>query len=181
MPGEWTLQSLPRGTDTGIAIHQIFEDLFSAQKPIWKDPMAMDALVLERLLHSPLKAWTGVIQQMVRHTVAMPFQGKSDGFSLSEIDRFQVEMEFIFSKEPGFIKGFIDLLFYFNGKIYFLDWKTNWLEDYTPASLKKAMQAHDYPLQASLYATAVRRYFQTEFGGAFYVFVRGGSYVLEEC
>lgn len=173
---QFTLQTMPRGSDTGIAIHTLFERLFSAKKPIWRDPLAIDALVAENLLFSPLFPWKEAIQQMVRQAVSMPLQTDGEFFTLNEIEEFQVEMEFLFSSPPNFIKGFIDVIFYYRNKVYFLDWKTNWLEDYGTASLQKAMEAHDYGFQAALYAEAIKRHFKADFGGAYYLFVRGGAY-----
>jgi exodeoxyribonuclease V beta subunit len=114
---------------------------------------------------------------MVRQTIAMPMVAEGEFFSLSEMGEFQVEMEFVFSSPPHFIKGFIDLVFCHRGRVYFLDWKTNWLEDYGQDSLKKAIDAHDYGLQAALYKEAIKRHFQMEYGGAYYLFVRGGAYL----
>jgi exodeoxyribonuclease V beta subunit len=165
----YTLQTMPRGAETGIAIHKIFELIFTTSR----DPAIMDQIVEEEVSHSPLKAWKEAIQQMVKEVVLMPLQIDGEFFHLGEIDRFQVEMEFLFSTPPNFVKGFIDLVFYYRNKVYFLDWKTNYLEDYGNDSLKKAMEEHDYPLQAALYAEAIHRHFKAPFGGAFYLFVRG--------
>lgn len=170
--GIFTLQTMPRGASTGTAIHAMFESLFRSRTPLWRDPKAIEALVREHVRHTPLENWQKAIQTMIEQIVNMPLQG----FSLSEIDRFQVEMEFLFPQTTDFIKGFIDLVFYVGGKVYFLDWKTNWLENYEPHQLEKAMQAHDYGLQASLYKEAIRRHFKVDFGGAFYVFIRGCTY-----
>lgn len=176
-PNQFTLQTMPRGSDTGIAIHAIFEKLFSSKKAIWRSREAIDALVDEYLRFSILEPWKEAIQEMVKEIVSMPFEGEDGHFSLNEIDAFQVEMEFVFTNPPDFVKGFIDLIFAFKGKIYFLDWKTNWLENYSELELKKAVEAHDYRLQAALYSEAIRRHFNGEFGGAFYVFVRGATYL----
>ncbi len=174
---ELTLETMPRGSDTGIAIHAIFESLFSANTPLWRDPKGIEALVYEHLRLTPLEPWKEAIQKMVQGIVLMPLNGDGEWFTLSEIDRFQVEMEFVFSNPPDFVKGFIDLIFRRKKKVYFLDWKTNWLENYDPANLKKAMEAHDYGLQAKLYSEAILRSFKAELGGAFYVFVRGQTYI----
>ena len=174
-PDLFTLQTMPRGSETGIWVHQLFEKLFSQR--IWHSPAALSALIAEELRFSALAPWQKPIEQMVQQTLSMPLLA---GFSLSEVEQFQVEMEFVFSSAPHFIKGFIDFVFLFQDKVYFLDWKTNWLEDYGQISLQKAMQAHDYGLQASLYAEAIRRHFKKEYGGAFYVFVRGGAYLKIE-
>ncbi|MBU6384101.1 MAG: UvrD-helicase domain-containing protein [Verrucomicrobia bacterium] len=171
---EFSLQTMPRGTQTGIAIHALFEAIFRAKG---RDPMAVHALVEEQLRHSALEPWKGAIQQMVKQTLQMPLEGDGEWFTLSEMDLFQIEAEFVFRAAPDFVKGFIDLLFYRNGKVYFVDWKTNWLESYEPAQLQKAMQTHDYYLQADLYAEAIHRHFKAPFGGAYYIFVRGNTYV----
>lgn len=77
--------------------------------------------------------------------------------------------------------GSIDLLFRFEGKYYVLDWKTNWLEDYSQVALAAEMDKHNYPLQAAIYGAAVRRWLVSrgrsaaEFGGALYLFVRAFS------
>ncbi len=161
---QFTLQTMPRGSETGILIHALLEKLFST--------CCFSAdLIEEQLRHTSLEPWMGAIQEMVQQILSMPI----DGFTLREIDRFQVETEFVFSTHPDFVKGFIDLIFYHNGKVYFIDWKTNWLESYEPDQLKKAIEAHDYALQAALYSEAIKRHFKAPLGGAYYVFVRGGT------
>jgi len=177
-PALINMQTMPRGPETGIVIHQIFEKIFSSTTSIWRNPSAIDLLVSDHLRSSPLAPWKEPIQQMVRQTMTLPLQADGEFFSLSEITQFQVEMEFIFSSAPNFVKGFIDLVFYHGNKVYFLDWKTNWLEDYGPLHLEKAMKSHDYGLQATLYAEAIKRHFRKPFGGAFYLFVRGGAYIF---
>jgi len=96
-------------------------------------------------------------------------------------DRMFQELEFVFPTSEGFLKGFIDLCFEKQGKYYLVDWKTNWLENYSQAFLEKAMHEGDYFLQAAIYAQSLKRYiklydsrpFEECFGGAYYVFVRG--------
>ena len=79
------------------------------------------------------------------------------------------------------VTGSIDLLFRFGGKYYVLDWKTNWLEDYSAQGLAVEMDKHGYDLQAAIYGAAVRRWLVSrglaadEFGGALYLFVRAFS------
>jgi exodeoxyribonuclease V beta subunit len=91
-----------------------------------------------------------------------------------------------FSPVRGFLKGFMDLVFQWNGRYYLVDWKSNFLgdtvEDYGPAGLREAMKEGRYTLQYHLYTLALDRYlrvrlpeyrYENEFGGAFYVFLRG--------
>ena len=91
-----------------------------------------------------------------------------------------------FSDLDGYLKGFIDLVFEHDGRFWIVDWKSNHLgdhpEDYAPARLEAAMQAHGYHLQHLLYTVALHRHlgrslpgydYETHFGGVLYLFVRG--------
>jgi exodeoxyribonuclease V beta subunit len=86
------------------------------------------------------------------------------------------------------IKGFIDLMFEFEGKFYVADYKSNHLgdsyEDYHHTAMELAMTDHDYHLQAILYTLALHRWlkyklpnynYSTHIGGAYYLFIRGMS------
>lgn len=91
-----------------------------------------------------------------------------------------------FFPSSGFMKGFVDLVFERDGKFYFADWKSNWLGPdasfYTSENLGRAMAENFYTLQLSIYALALHRYlgrrlpdydYEKNFGGAFYIFLRG--------
>lgn len=90
-----------------------------------------------------------------------------------------------FEQLSGMLKGFIDLTFCYKGCYYVADYKSNFLgfsaEDYQQNALVKAMQEHDYHLQAILYVLALHRYlkcklpnyaYQKHIGGAYYLFLR---------
>ncbi|MBW1787832.1 MAG: exodeoxyribonuclease V subunit beta [Deltaproteobacteria bacterium] len=91
-----------------------------------------------------------------------------------------------FAPAEGFMKGFMDLVFHWQGRYYLVDWKSNHLgdgpEDYDQASMNSAMDAHGYALQYLLYSLALDLYlkrrlagydYKRHFGGVFYVFMRG--------
>jgi exodeoxyribonuclease V beta subunit len=91
-----------------------------------------------------------------------------------------------FKPADGFVKGFIDLVFRFDGRFYIVDWKSNWLghraEEYGPSALAREMAGHFYPLQYHLYTVALHQYlalrlpeyeYEKHFGGVFYLFIRG--------
>ncbi|OCH07245.1 exodeoxyribonuclease V subunit beta [Aliivibrio fischeri] len=91
-----------------------------------------------------------------------------------------------FSTVSGMLKGFIDLVFEHEGKYYVLDWKSNHLGDspeyYGGDALVEAMRDHRYDFQYQLYALALHRFlksriadydYDTHFGGAYYIFLRG--------
>jgi exodeoxyribonuclease V beta subunit len=84
------------------------------------------------------------------------------------------------------MKGYIDLVFCQAGKFYIVDWKSNFLgtnlSEYEPDNLRKVMAREHYYFQYLIYAVALHRYLQIRlpgyryeenFGGSFYVFLRG--------
>ncbi len=86
----------------------------------------------------------------------------------------------------GFLRGFIDLVFLADQRLYVVDYKSNFLgetyADYAPRYLQYAMEDHHYLLQGLLYAVAVHRYgqqrisgyrYDAHFGGVIYAFLRG--------
>ncbi len=92
------------------------------------------------------------------------------------------------SFEPlnGYLKGFIDLMFCWQGRYYLLDYKSNWLgdvsADYDADALTEAMTSHHYDLQAWIYTLALDQLLaqrlpdydpEQHLGGAFYLFLRG--------
>jgi exodeoxyribonuclease V beta subunit len=96
--------------------------------------------------------------------------------------------DYQFEQLNGMIKGFIDVMFEFEGKFYVADYKSNYLGDsydsYHYAAMEQAMTGHDYHLQAILYTLALHRWLQyklpnynyhTHIGGAYYLFIRGMS------
>jgi len=91
-----------------------------------------------------------------------------------------------FKDLTGFMKGFIDLVFEYQGRYYIVDYKSNHLgecaADYQTPQLNTAMLAHDYPLQYLIYSLALHRYLQLRLpdydpkqhlGGSYYLFIRG--------
>jgi exodeoxyribonuclease V beta subunit len=88
--------------------------------------------------------------------------------------------------EDGYVKGYIDLVFEWDGRYYLADYKSNWLgnnySDYHPQALMGAMREHHYTLQYLLYTLALHRYlelrlpeysYERHFGGIYYLFLRG--------
>lgn len=92
--------------------------------------------------------------------------------------------------ETGFLVGFIDLFFNYEGKYWVLDYKTNTLDNYASVwdckkpsnSIMGSMAEHHYYLQYLLYLVAIKRYIEKRLhiadaadliGGAIYYYVRG--------
>ena len=93
----------------------------------------------------------------------------------------------------GFLKGFIDLVFFYENKYYILDYKFNYLgnspEDYSESKIKEVMLKHRYDLQYSLYLLALHRLlkvrlgnsynYDKHIGGAVYVFLRANTKIFD--
>lgn len=86
----------------------------------------------------------------------------------------------------GLMKGYIDLVFRHQGRYYLVDYKSNYLgaavADYRQENLARAMAGHRYDLQYLIYCVALHRYlgrrlpaydYDRDFGGVFYLFLRG--------
>ena len=91
-----------------------------------------------------------------------------------------------FSLTKGFLKGYIDMVFYHKGRFWLVDWKSNFLgpcvEDYGKDALTEIMNNDFYILQYHLYTLSLYQYLQLRlpdfsyekhFGGVFYIFLRG--------
>ena len=91
-----------------------------------------------------------------------------------------------FAPVRGFMRGFIDMIFQFQGQFYLVDWKSNLLgsglEYYDQKGMAKAMKDEFYSIQCHIYTVALNQYlrlrlpgytYEKHFGGAFYIFLRG--------
>lgn len=152
-------QELALGAKTGIYLHEVLEHHFEGSLKQLEDENVRK--IVENVLKAPI-----------------------DGFLLGEVPlgSVQTEVEFLMPQdESSFLTGFIDLVAYMRGKYYIFDWKSNWLPAYTQATMKEAMEANDYFLQAKIYTLALRKFlmrlekrpFEAIFGGAYYLFLRG--------
>jgi exodeoxyribonuclease V beta subunit len=104
-------------------------------------------------------------------------------------EQFPTRLERLsFAPCAGFMKGYIDLVFHHEGRFYLLDWKSNYLgpslDCYEQSALREVMTANYYILQYHIYTLALHQYlrfqqpdyhYETDFGGVFYIFIRGAN------
>ncbi|MBS0620354.1 MAG: UvrD-helicase domain-containing protein [Verrucomicrobia bacterium] len=165
---------LPLGAETGQMLHLLFEKIFQSSFHHPLNPTAIRHLLADQ---------ADLLYPWFEELLTTPlFPG---GFPLTAVPGNQVltEMQFYYPFAKGLMKGFADLFFSYEGKYYLLDWKSNYLENYSVEKIEEAMRAHDYFLQAEIYAEALARYvklfdnrpFDTCFGGAIYYFIRGNA------
>ncbi|MCG8425371.1 MAG: UvrD-helicase domain-containing protein [Proteobacteria bacterium] len=82
--------------------------------------------------------------------------------------------------ERGYVKGFIDLVFEFQGRVYAVDWKSDILPEYSGKTLARHV-FHEYQVQTELYCLALSKTLELKtdyqhrkrFGGLLYCFIRG--------
>lgn len=192
-----TPHTIPLGASTGTAVHAILQEIPLILVNSAPSFEKLVPYVFAFLKGSRLEKWTESIAEMIFNAFNVTFKTPEAAFSLKDVDPNKVmrEMEFLFPSPPilcedikveeGFLGGFIDLMFEYQEKYYFIDWKTNWLgphqENYAERNLHEAMENNGYFLQAEIYEHALRRYFslfdkrpfEECFGGCFYLFLRG--------
>jgi exodeoxyribonuclease V beta subunit len=208
-----TIFSFPRGARPGTLLHLLLETIdFTDIRSGVLDPVIAETLSG----HGIEPEWKGVVAGMIRKVLSTPLLADRPDFTLSRLgaDSRLNELGFYFPLNPltparladafggtpappdsdrfrfkpteGFLMGFIDLVFRFEGRFYLVDWKSNHLGDeigdYHRSRLGDAMTAHQYDLQYYLYTVALDQYlqrrmagyrYQTHFGGVFYLFLRG--------
>lgn len=195
----------PKGANPGTCLHAIFEH--------WDfhDPDALRAvcetqLTLHGLQDQPVDEvaeWIsqGVNQELALYDTQMRLADLSDGARLDEMEFYLPighlsahdvnrllgdEKRFSFEPTTGYLKGFIDLIFEWQGRYYVADYKSNHLgndwQDYVPEALKHSMKDHRYDLQAALYMLALDQLLsqrlpnyepQRHLGGSVYLYLRG--------
>ncbi len=206
-----TPYTFAKGAGPGSALHQILEDIPFADFNHPDKEQAVQAHISGVLSQYHLdEAWSECVATWLSAVVLMPMQGQ---IRLADLTPSQclIEPEFhlplkglnvarlnslikriygydamlSFDAISGLLKGFIDLVFEWQGKYYVLDYKSNYLgdspQDYQGDALMAAMQSHHYTLQALIYTIALHRLLQnrvpdyqpsTHLGGTFYTFLR---------
>jgi len=205
-----TPHHFPRGAAPGTFLHGLFESIDFTEPPdrIWLEdqlqhngyPLSWLPVVeqwIDRVLHTPLNAEGLMLsaikssERLIEMEFYLPINNLLTAADLDNLLRrydslSQQAAALDFRQVRGMLKGFIDLVFRWQGKYYLLDYKSNWLGDshaaYTPEAMAQAMIGHRYDLQYQLYTLALHRYlqhrlpdyhYQQHFGGVFYLFLRG--------
>lgn len=207
-----TPYTFPKGAAPGTFLHSLLEPLDFTQ------PLDLQWLAEKAQAFSLAPDWLPVLQQWLMAIVDSPLDQQGISLAKIPPTQKQAELQFYlpissplqaeqldalvrrydplsarcpeldFRQVRGMLKGFIDLVFCWQGRYYVLDFKSNWLgEDataYHQSAMEQAMCEHRYDLQYQLYTLALHRYlrhrlpdydFQRHFGGVFYLFLRGMS------
>jgi len=201
-------ETLPGGADVGSMFHDILEEI--DYKKVLENSGQLESvkgihqLVINKMNEYSVDIkWEKHILSIVSKTLGQPIQLDGNELILGNLPSakrvHEVEFHFPFKKPckpnveipgfethpgpEGFLRGFIDLIFLFNGKYYLADWKSNILENgYGRKALSEAMSNAGYELQYKLYVLALIRWLRihlnneleinSRFGGVLYFFIR---------
>jgi exodeoxyribonuclease V beta subunit len=196
---------LPKGAATGNFLHELLELVPLESGRQAPDPAVWAALpVIDRLLrqcarrHQMAERHLPRAAELVHGAITSPM---GPGLpALCEARQVRRELEFLFPipeeghpllSRPdlppgpvvihrGFVKGFIDVVFEHDGRVYFADWKSDILRSYDADAVAARVQG-SYLLQSQLYSLAIAKFLglrsqadlEAKFGGFLYVFLRG--------
>jgi exodeoxyribonuclease V beta subunit len=197
---------LPRGRLSGSFLHEVLEEVsldeLRARPSLghWQGRPEVRAL-FERLgrRHDRRPVHLAHAQRLVHTALTAPVRlGARVMPGLASAERTAREMEFVYPIpegahpllgrgaegrwriERGVVKGFVDLLFAHEGRVYVCDWKGDWLPSWE-ADRVATHAERNYGVQARLYTMAALRHFgigdeatyEERFGGVLYCFLRG--------
>ncbi len=220
------LARFDRGVRTGLFWHELLQHL-DFRDPAGIAPLVLDKLTSHGFANSQAEAVCAQVGNLMAAPLGpeLRLERISLADRLSEVEfSFPIaslepdKMRAIFARHgeavdysgdlgrlnfrpvEGFMRGFIDLLFQFDGRFYIVDWKSNWLgnrpADYDQPALRSSILRHFYFLQYHLYTVAADLFlggripgydYRKHFGGVFYIFLRGvdpakpGRGVFHDC
>ena len=197
--------TFPKGANPGTCLHAIFEHWdFQDREALLL--ICEQQLTLYGLQEQPVEKVADWIASIVQQPLAL-YDTQATLDQIEPTSRLD-EMEFYlpvgnltafeidsllggdnrFSFEPltGYLKGFIDLIFEWQGRYYVADYKSNYLgdewRDYVPSALRESMRNHRYDLQSWIYMLALDQLLsrrlpdyqpQKHLGGSVYFYLRG--------
>jgi exodeoxyribonuclease V beta subunit len=185
---------LPRGPQTGQAIHELLEAedtreaMALAFEPWWQDPSRRARVRAVLAEHGLASRWDDLAARMVHgalNTVLPDRDGP--GGPLGVHDRLLREMGFQarFLDTGDYLNGSMDAVYERDGAAWFLDWKTDTLASYGPEALAAHVAEH-FTVQFRIYARVLLDFlgiadeaaYERRFGGIHYVFLRSPGAVL---
>ena len=205
--------ALPGGARMGSMFHSIFETIdfervADGPRDILEVEPIRHTIATAMSLYRIEGQWSGEIARLVANTLRMKIDLNGTKLQLGRLAPAQRrhEIEFYFPMlealrtglpVPGcewaaghcqemVLRGFIDLVFQWQGRYYIADWKSNRLADgYGQAAMAREIAQAGYDLQYRLYTIATIRWLKQQlgrgfdparhFGGALYIFLRGAN------
>lgn len=211
------MHAFPRGPKPGTFLHDLLEwAALQGFAMVAENDTLRREHIARCCSQRKWEKWTDTLDSWMKTLLTTPLLVGGQQITLSNISRCLPEMEFWFESRAvntvaldtlvqqhtlqsvarpqllhnflnGLLKGFIDLVFEYNGQYFVADWKSNWLGDtaaaYTSDAMCDAVLHKRYELQYTLYTLALHRHLQDRLqgdydydrhiGGAVYLFLRG--------
>jgi exodeoxyribonuclease V beta subunit len=211
------LHGFPRGANPGVFLHGLLEwAAREGFGRVAGDAALRQAFIARQCEAQQWQDWAGPLDEWLGEFLRTPFALDSGEFSFVTLQTYQPELEFWFGigevdtravdeltirhtldgaprplltpdRLSGVFKGFMDLVFEYQGRYYVADYKSNWLGldgvAYTPAAMREEILESRYELQYTIYLLALHRQlrarlgaaydYDTHIGGAVYLFLRG--------
>jgi exodeoxyribonuclease V beta subunit len=187
---------VPRGRRVGIFLHEVLEVLplasvaEAADLASWSALPAVDGAIRTAAVRHDLDPDQEAWRRMVWDALVRPIDlGGGDLVpGVGRALRHCREVEFVFplagadGRERALLRGAIDLVFEHRGRVFWLDWKSDTLPDFSPDAVARHVRA-EYALQADIYSLALARMLgiadqadhEARFGGLIYLFLRGAA------
>ncbi len=195
--------ALPGGIASGLFLHAILEKATLGELPplpAWRQQAEVRGLI-----ENESRRWDrdpryfDETARLVHAGLTVPIR-MPDGSvlpGLARAARVRREVDFLFPlpttamtpavspedrlvHERGFVRGSLDVLFEYKGRVCFADWKSNVLSNYSAETVRMQVSLN-YELQIQIYTLAVVRMlgianqaeYERRFGGIVYLFLRG--------
>lgn len=211
------IHHLPKGAGPGTFLHNLLEDAATIGFAKVAHHQSVRNEILDKRCNSPAwQAHRVTLDTWLQHYLQARFPLPEGSVALAELTTYKAEPEFWFETRQvrtsrlddliaeyilpeyarpkldatllnGMLKGFIDLVFEYNGKYYVADYKSNWLGEqdnaYSLANMRQKIVASRYDLQYVIYTLALHKLlnarlgaaydYDRHIGGALYLFLRG--------
>ncbi len=177
---------IPAGKEVGTLFHSLFEEILSNDHTHFVIDEHLSSYLVEKLRFTPLELHQDFVFKIMQNALTTPFSKEIPSLAQIPSANLFVEGEFFLSMDTdrqNFLKGFIDVTFIWENKVYLLDWKSNFLGekavDYSQENIFQNLQDADYLLQAKLYLEAMEKYLSQftgnnlEIGGMYFIYLRG--------
>ena len=181
-------EALPRGSETGLAVHEILAEedcalAMALEFPAWwEDPARRKAVRASLDAHGLEARWDEKAARMVHAALRAPLPDRDGGAApLGVHQQLLRETAFLarFEDTGDFLEGYLDAVYLRDGRTYLLDWKTNAVAPYSPARLEAFFEEH-FAIQAKIYTLVLLDHlnlddeasYERGFGGIHYVFLR---------
>ncbi|WAI11642.1 MAG: exodeoxyribonuclease V subunit beta [Buchnera aphidicola (Macrosiphum albifrons)] len=203
------IHNFPQGKNTGLMMHEILKNLhflnkknynwFSDFLKKYNIPITWTSTLIywiKNIINSPLGEKKIILSKINKKLCTKELEfffpinntlySRELNKIIQSIDPISIDSpKLFFNPVKGILKGFIDLVFFWEQKYYILDYKSNWLGKnnsfYSDIHIKQEIIRKRYDLQYQIYTIALHKYLQKKiknynyknnFGGIFYFFLR---------